>query len=804
MTPGVSGTAANNQCQAGSSNECLARVLDENAAMRAELEAWRNSGVANPEEARRYRLLAELLPQLIWTSEAGGACNYVGPQWTQYTGLSRAALLGNGWLAAVHPEDLPRLAKDATKHFASGTAIDIDFRIRRADGCYRWFKTRATAMCSADGEIVQWVGSNIDIDELHHAEAEIRRLSLGLEREVSQRTQELALLTERHVLATSGAKVGIWDWNVVTDLLVWDPQMRMLFGLSPDSTDSPLETWAARVDPEDIQRVFEAFQRALHGEAEFDIKFRVQLPTGEKRHLHSIASVHREHALTPERIVGVTWDITREMIAQEALRTSEARWQLALQGTGDGVWDWDLVNNRIYLSHRSKELLGYDGEETTSVEARADLVHPDDTERSLAALRAHLRGEAPSFSCEYRLRRKDGSYIWILGTGRVIERDASGKPLRLVGTHKDIAERRSAEEALLSRKALLREFITHTPAAIAMLDRNMCYIQTSRRWLTDYKLDEHDIVGRSHYDVFPDIPERWKQIHQRVLGGAIESCDEDPFPRENGDTEWLQWEARPWHDTKGNVGGLIFFTQVITERKQLGLKLEEQNRQLSRSNAELEQFAYVASHDLQEPLRAITGCTQLLARRYRGRLDADADQLVEHIVEGAARMHALIEGLLSLSRVSSNGHIATRLDVSEIVEHALQNLNASIKESGARVTCGALAPVRGDPTQVLQLFQNLVGNALKYTRGQPPEVTISACVVDSGVQFSVQDNGLGIEPQYFGRIFGVFQRLHTRQEYPGTGIGLAICRKIVERHGGRIWLDSEPGVGTTFHFTLPA
>ncbi len=488
---------------------------------------------------------------------------------------------------------------------------------------------------------------------------------------------------------------------------------------------------------------------------------------------------------------------------KEQLRINEERWNLALQGAGDGVWDWDATSNRIILSERSRELMGVDGEVIASEDFLASVIHPEDVPRRLEALERPLRGETDVFSTEVRFRTRDGNYRWILSSGRVIDRNAEGKPLRIVGTHKDIEERRRVRQALKNREALLREFIVHTPAAIAILDRDMCYLQASRRWLIDYNLQGQEIVGRSHYEVFPDIPERWKEVHRRALAGAAQSCEEDPFARADGSMEWLKWEVRPWHDTDGAIGGLIFFTQVITERKELGLRLAEQNLQLSRSNAELEQFAYVASHDLQEPLRAIAGCTHILAQRYKGHLDSQADTLVAHIVEGSARMKALIDGLLSLSRVSSEGGLDESVDVGQILVQVLRNLDASIQSERAQVKVGPMPHVRGEPTQLLQLFQNLVGNALKYHRAEPPEVHITAAPCNEGFQFSIRDNGIGIAADYFERIFGVFQRLHTRDEYPGTGIGLAICRKTVQRHGGRIWLESGEGLGTTFHFTLP-
>jgi len=778
----------------------LARLLRENAELRAELQGQPGP----PGNETRYRDLVEAIPQLIWTCDPNGECNYLGRQWVDYTGSPESEQLGHGWLEKLHPEDRDRVNLEWTRCAEAGVPLDVDFRILRADGVYRWFKTRALPSRDAQGQILRWLGTNTDIEDLRQAEQKVRRLQAGLELEVAQRTAELKLASERLVTATSAARIGIWDWDVLNDNLVWDAQMYRLYGLSAADFAGAYQAWQSALHPDDARAANQAIEQALAGIADFDLDFRIVTPTGEVRHIHAAAKVHRDAHGNAQRMTGTNWDITREVVAQEQLRANEERWDLALQGTGDGVWDWDLVQGKTFLSQRSRELLGYGADGLPNTEPRWSLVHPDDIAQVKEAMAQHLRGETPVFNCEFRARCQDGSYLWIMSRGRVIARDASGKPLRIVGTHKDITERRRAHEALEHRQGLLREFITHSPAAIAMLDRNVCYIQASRRWLTDYKLDGQELVGRSHYEVFPNIPERWKEVHQRVLAGAVESCEEDPFPRADGGMDWLNWEVRPWYESGGEIGGLIFFTQVITERKVLSLKLEEQNRQLSRSNAELEQFAYVASHDLQEPLRAITGCTQILAQRYKGRLDASADTLVEHIVDGSARMKALIEGLLRLSRVGAHPHLATGIDTSEVLGHAIRNLEPRIHEQGARVICGPLPEVRGDATQLLQLFQNLIGNALKYRGRDPAQVRITAAPTMEGYQFSVQDNGIGIDAQYFERIFGVFQRLHTRDEYPGTGIGLAICRKIVERHGGRIWLESTPGRGSIFHFTLLA
>lgn len=242
----------------------------------------------------------------------------------------------------------------------------------------------------------------------------------------------------------------------------------------------------------------------------------------------------------------------------------------------------------------------------------------------------------------------------------------------------------------------------------------------------------------------------------------------------------------------------------VAERRRAEKTLADRTVELQRSNAELEQFAYVASHDLREPLRMITGYTQLLAKRYRDHLDMTAQEYIDFAVDGAKRMQALIVDLLTYSRVGTKGKEFAPADCELVFATTLKSLSVAIDESGARVTHDPLPIVLCDGAQIGQLLQNLIGNGIKYRNSRVPAIHVSCQREGAAWLFSVSDNGIGIDPRYTERIFVIFQRLHTRDEYPGTGIGLAICKKIVERHGGRIWLESEPGRGSTFYFTIPA
>jgi signal transduction histidine kinase len=272
------------------------------------------------------------------------------------------------------------------------------------------------------------------------------------------------------------------------------------------------------------------------------------------------------------------------------------------------------------------------------------------------------------------------------------------------------------------------------------------------------------------------------------------------------DGRWIHVIERPTTD-----GGIIGIRMDITELKQKEAELREQARQLEehgkeleRSNTELEQFAYVASHDLQEPLRMVASYCQLLKRRYEGKLDSDADEFIGYAVEGASRMQRLINDLLGYSRVGRRDNVFAPVLAADLVKTALLNLGVAIAESAAQIEIGELPEIFGARTQLVQLFQNLVGNAIKFRGANAPVIRVSATRQDQFWRFTVEDNGIGIEPEHLERVFVIFKRLHDREKYSGTGIGLAVAKKVVENHGGRIWIESTPGQGSRFQFTLPS
>jgi PAS domain S-box-containing protein len=304
------------------------------------------------------------------------------------------------------------------------------------------------------------------------------------------------------------------------------------------------------------------------------------------------------------------------------------------------------------------------------------------------------------------------------------------------------------------------------------------------------------------------VPERLRGdvavILDKIRRGEKVDHYETERVSKDGRTIEVSLSVSPLKSPQGEIVGAAKVARDITQQKKDQRALAAGAEELKRSNADLEQFAYVASHDLQEPLRMVATYTELIAERYRGKLDERADKYIGHAVDGAKRMQQLIKDLLAYSRVSSKGVVPVVVQADAVVENAIGSLKIAIEESGTEIVCDPLPAIRGDAAQLGQVFQNLIGNAIKFRAERRPHIRIGAEKSDGTYVFRVEDNGIGIDKNFGERIFQMFQRLHERGRYDGNGIGLAVAKKIVERHGGRIWFESKPDNGTTFFFTIPS
>jgi hypothetical protein len=365
---------------------------------------------------------------------------------------------------------------------------------------------------------------------------------------------------------------------------------------------------------------------------------------------------------------------------------------------------------------------------------------------------------------------------------------------------RDITERKQTEE-IRSRMAAIVESSDDAIVGTTLDGVITSWNEGAERL---YGFGTQDAIGRKISFLVPqDRMNEVRSILEREKAGERVEHFETVRRRKDGSLVDVSLTVSPILDADGQIVGVSNIARDVSARKRAE-DLARRAEDLARSNADLEQFAYVASHDLQEPLRMVTSYCDLLQRRYKGKLDADADDFIAYAVDGARRMQELVRGLLAYSRVGPHGKTLQSVDSAQVFDRAVANLTVAIQESGSVVSHGLLPQVNADPTQLEHVLQNLIGNAVKFRREEPPRVRVKATRKGDMWLFSVKDNGIGIDSQYSDKIFAIFQRLHGRGKYPGTGLGLAICKKIVERHGGRIWFDSQPGEGSTFYFTVPA
>ena len=491
-------------------------------------------------------------------------------------------------------------------------------------------------------------------------------------------------------------------------------------------------------------------------------------------------------------------DSSRRGLAEEELRQSEETYRTLLDGVQDyAIFMLDPEGRIVSWNAGAERIKGYTADQIIGHNFSC-FFPPEDIERGRPQEVLRMTAASGRHEEQGMRVRKNGSRFFANATFTPL-RDPAGNLRGFSEISHDLSKSTESE-------ARYRGLLEAAPDVMVVVNQGgeivLVNVQAEKQF--GYRRDE--LVGQKVKNIIPEgFAERLLTDGLRsaedALAQQIDTGIELIGRRKNGSDFPIEIMLSPLESAEG-----ILVTAAIRDisvRQKAEAHLLQKVEELSRSNEELRQFAYVASHDLQEPLRMVTSFTQLLSRRYKGKLDSDADEFIYFAVDGASRMQRLIQDLLAYSRVGTRGKDLLGTSSEEALQHALMNLRGAIEESGALVTHDPLPTVLADEMQLIQLFQNLVGNAIKYRSPEVPRVHM--CAAKNGEEkwiFSVQDNGLGIDSQYFEKIFGMFQRLHTREEFSGTGIGLAICKKIVERHGGSISVESQPGQGSTFRFAL--
>jgi PAS domain S-box-containing protein len=671
----------------------LSIALERKAELEIEVIRRKEAEDGTRESEARFRSMADSVPALIWLSDLSQKRTYFNKTWLAFTGRSLEQELGDGWIEHLHPEDRVRYLSAYTDAFAVREPFEVEYRLRRHDGIYRWVLARGTPRFTPSGAFAGYVGLCMDVTDRKRADEAVRRSENNLSDFFENANVGLQWIRGDGVILRAN--------KAELDLLGYAREEYIGHNITEFHTHTETSS--------------DLLIRLNNGEKLDNYPAQLRCKDGGTRDV-LIASTGFWEGGKFVHSRSFTRDITELKQVTEGLRRSEARYRTLTEMIPQMVWNAGADGEISYFNQRWSDYTGISLERAAG-RGWLTAVHPDDGERVYSEWRhtiSRSSSDIDHFTQEFRLRRAaDGMYRWMLAVAVPLYRPDG----------------------------------------------------TVDQWI-----------------------------------GAMADIDDQKRQSENLE-----------HMVRRRTAALL---EQIEERKRAEQKVQAVATELSRSNAELEQFAYVASHDLQEPLRKIQAFGDRLKTKVRDDLPETGREYVDRMLNSAGRMRRLIDDLLTFSRVTTQPRVFTRINLVDIVQEVVSDLSERIEQAEGTVKLGELPCIDADPTQMRQLFQNLIANAVKFQRpGVPPVVEIvGELLIDSPIpngeplptcRLTIRDNGIGFDEKYLDRIFQVFQRLHGREEYEGTGIGLAICRKIVEQHGGAITARSRLGEGTTFVVTLP-
>lgn len=741
----------------------------------------RAAEVALRESEKRYKDVADRLAEGVFEADAGGRVTYANQKVLSSLGLSEDDLKSGLRVFDVIAPSGQALAKERFGRVLLQEDVGAgEYPLLRRDGSVFPALVHSLAVVR-DGEVVGVRGILIDISERKRAETALE--------ESERKFRELSELL--------GA--GIFEADAAGVLTYANPHGLGMFGL----TESELRDGFNILDvliPPDRDVAAANYSRVLRQENVGPVEYLVKKRDGTVFTIltHSTAIVRGGEVVG---VRGIVVDISDLKRAEHALKDSERKYRELTDLLDEAVFEMDLDGKFTYANRKGLSSLGIDERELERGLTVFDIVLPSDKERARESLAKALE-QGDTGAVEFCIVRKDGTSFPALTHGSPIVRDDAVVGIR--GIIFDISVLKKTEQALRESERRFRTLLKSLHEGIWVLDKDDLTTFVNPRMAEMLGYTEDEMVGKPVY-AFAD--EEGKKFTSEMMARRRQGISEQlegELVRKDGGRVYALLETSPILDDDGSYVASIAGVQDITERKLNEERMIRTLAELDRSNKELEHFAYVTSHDLREPLRMMTSFAQALEKRYKGSLDGTADEYIHFIVDGASRMQKLIDDILVYSRVGTQGLPFEPVDMGNALQEVLLNLKAAVNESEARIASDPLPVIQGDPVQMQQVLQNLIGNALKFRReGESPSVRISARRSGSDWLFSVSDNGIGMDPALFGRLFILFQRLHPPDKYPGTGVGLAVTKKIIERHGGRIWVESQPGQGSTFHFSIP-
>lgn len=776
----------------------LIQIRSKNEELEESLKELSNSKGELFEHIQRFDLSLKAIDAGIWDWFIGDNTEWWSPRFYEMLGYKDNEIEAsyNTFInGLVHPEDKEAVVKAVEEHLENKVQYKIEIRMKMKSGEYQWFETVGRASFEQDDKPIRMVGSIININDRKEVEAELE-VKTGKLQETVDTLQEIQEV----------AKIGAWEVDLTTMMTDWSDEVYRIHEVELGTTVKVED--GINFYREDFRNTIQSvIDKAIANNENWDEECVLITAKGREIWVRAIGyPVFEDGELV--RLRGLFMDIDENK--RKALELDEAneKLQLSVEAGEIAIWMWDLRTNKLKWNDKAYEVFGVDREIEPTFEMFGGMIHPDDidlvTKSTTKTIETRER-----FDIVFRFNRQDGKEIMLSGRGDVVY-DSNNTPIELIGINLDITERMRMLDMMKLKESQLLSFVEQAPAAVAMLDIDMKYITVSNEWFTQYNLKKRDLAGISHYEVFPeinDMPE-WLEQHQRILKGEELSNPKDKIVREDGKIQWISWKIIPWYKEKDVIGGMIMFTADITSEmsytEKLEMDVQKRTKELASANEELESFSYSISHDLRAPLRSIHGFSDILLEDYKDKIDENGVRLINVVKDSATKMGQLIDDILQFSRLGRKAINFDRIDMNTIFNMVIEDLSIEYNDKKKELTIKTLHSSSGDIALIKQVVYNLVSNAYKYSATKDKiSVIVESQLLEDFVVYSITDKGVGFNMKYHDKLFGVFQRLHTDSEFEGTGVGLAIVRRIINKHGGKIWADSELNKGSTFYFTLP-
>ena len=796
--------------------------VDKFVSIRFDISARKLADERIAESEARYRTLADASPTMLWLSDTTGSTIDCNKACLDFTGIPLDRLLGRGWMDIVHPDDAELCARVNREAFEERRPFQLVFRVRRHDGEYRWIEDHAVPRYGPEGEFLGYAGSAVDATERVQMHEALGQADLAIREE-----------RERLDMALDAGGLGWWDWNVATDRLAFDARFGAQLGLTREEMVTTGARWAERIHPEDV-----AEARRLVGE---HLAGRTSVYVGERRARHADGTwrwildrgkvVERDAEGAPLRMVGTHSDVTERkqgerdlQAAMAQLREERERLRLALAGGQLGLWDWNPQTGAVIFDQRWAEMVGESlASLAPTIESWMIRVHPADLPDARAGLDAHFAGRTECYECEHRMRHADGSWRWILNRGRVIARDAEGRPVRMVGTHMDVTPRHEAEQAVIASARFARETVDSLASHLAILDKAGTIVAVNRAW-REWALHEgagliRAVEGQNYVEACAaeagPLEADGLTIARgirAVIGGESREFTLEYTCQAQAQQRWFHVRVTPFSG-QGPVR-VVVAHQDITEHKLTEISLAQATTRAEAASQAKSEFLANMSHEIRTPMTAILGYADLLGDDGDAPLSDEGARRISAIQHAGQHLLGIINDILDLSKIEAGmmgvEAIEAALPQTLLEVEAMVRPRAAGKGVGFSTRLSTPVPDRiiSDPNRLRQILVNLTNNAAKFTENGDIRVVVG--VVGSGADgrltIDVEDTGPGMTPEQAAGLFIPFTQCDSSltRRHGGTGLGLSLSRRFALLMGGSLTLAwTQPGRGSCFHVELP-